>query len=134
MDVYILRREREKGEKPSLPTDSHKQIRPILNLINTNPKNPFHTHPADWNTTCAVPNSVDGGACIFARARPTSSLSGLTNRKSKVNRPSPSLSSLVHNTSDGCPTIVSDWMVIPRAATLERKKKKVNSRKLQAIN
>ena len=84
--------------------------------------NPFLTHPGDGKTTCTVPNSVDGGARIFARARPTSSLSGLTNRRSKTNKPFPSLGSLVHRTSDGCPAIVSGWTVILRAATLERKK------------
>lgn len=92
--------------------------------------NPFLTHPGDWNTTCTVPNWVDGGACIFARARPTSSSPGLTNRRSKTNRPFPSLGSLAHNTSDRCPTIVLDWTVILKAATLERKKN-VISRKLQ---
>ena len=94
------------------------------------------THPGDLNTTCAVPNSVDGGACIFARARPRSSLSGLTIRRSKTNGTSPSLLGfLSQSTSDGCPTTVFDWTVIfralPVAATLERKKK-VNSRKLKS--
>ena len=132
MDLYRGERYKKKV-RIDLPTDSNKSISPNLNLINTNPEktmNPFLTHPSEWNTTCTLPNSDDCEACIFASARPTSLLSGSTNRRSKTNGPFPSLGSLAHSTSDACPTLVFDWAVRFKAATLERKIK-VNSRKLK---
>jgi hypothetical protein len=133
MDLYsiAIANEKKKGNI-NVPTDGHKKIRPILiwsagicklyaSLL---------THIGDWNTTCTVPKLVEGGACIFARARPISSLSGITNRRSKTNWPSPSRGSLLHSTRDGCPTIVLDWTVMLRAATLNINKK-IKWRKLK---